>query len=58
MLFSFFSTAIHITDKQYKKKTCTDSLPLKKTTYKCTITKNENNINMDSTIAGPMNARS
>jgi hypothetical protein len=34
--------------------TCTDSLALKKTTE--TITNINNNINMDSTIAGTMNA--
>ena len=37
--------AIHIL------KTCTDSLPLKKTTHWHTVTKINDKINMDSTIA-------
>jgi hypothetical protein len=40
--------------KQAIKKICKNSLPLKKTTCTC-ITKMNDNINMDSTIAGSMN---
>jgi hypothetical protein len=45
------------TDKQNDNKTCTNSLPLKHTIYMY-YPKMNDTMDMDSTIAGPINVRS